>query len=134
SVTHSIDEEKIKEVALNNFGVAENIQISEIENYIYKQESQEGRISLKQVAKISLIAIAPFKTMEYLIDIQSNEIISQFDKLHKADTQSTSTTYFRGNQSITVDSYNGSYRLKDNARNIRTLNAVNLNGNLNADG
>lgn len=134
SVTHSIDEEKVKEVALNNFGVTENVQISKIENFIYKQESQEGKILLKQVAKISLIATAPFKTMEYLIDVQSNEIISQFDKFHKADTQSTSATYFRGNQSITVDSYNGSYRLKDNARNIRTLNAVNLDGGLNTDG
>src|SRR5690606_612560 len=134
SVTHSIDEEKIKEVALNNFGVTENVQISKIENFIYKQESQEGKISLKQVAKISLIATAPFKTMEYLIDVQSNEIISQFDKFHKADTQSTSATYFRGNQSITVDSYNGNYRLKDNARNIRTLKGSNLSGYLNADG
>src|SRR5690606_1489190 len=49
SVTHSIDEEKLKEVALNNFGVTENVQISKIENFIYKQESQEGKILLKQV-------------------------------------------------------------------------------------
>ncbi|WLD25024.1 M4 family metallopeptidase [Flavobacterium dauae] len=134
SVIHSIDEAKIKEVALNNFGAADNVQVGTIENFIYKQESNEGKILLKQVAKINLTATKPFKTVEYLIDVQSNEILSQLDKLHKADAQSTSATYFRGNQSITVDSYNGSYRLKDNTRNIRTLNAVNLDGYLNADG
>lgn len=50
------------------------------------------------------------------------------------DTPSTSTTYYKGNQPITVDSYNGSFRLKDNTRNIHTQNGTGWDGNGTAAG
>lgn len=45
-----------------------------------------------------------------------------------ADTPSTANTMYSGTQSIVADSYNGSYRLRDNARNIQTFDATNATG------
>ncbi|MGL6129288.1 M4 family metallopeptidase, partial [Chryseobacterium artocarpi] len=47
-------------------------------------------------------------------------------RIHDVDTPSTSTTYYKGNQSITVDSYNEQYRLKDNGRKIHTMDGTNF--------
>lgn len=61
------------------------------------------------------------------IDAQSGTVINEYSKIKHADVQGTGTTYYRNTQPITVDSYNGQYRLKDNARNIHTLNGTNIN-------
>jgi bacillolysin len=48
---------------------------------------------------------------------------SQFSLL--IDTPGTSTTYYKGNQPVVVDSNNGEYRLKHNARKVWTMDATN---------
>lgn len=45
-----------------------------------------------------------------------------------ADTPATANTMYSGVQTITTDSYNGGYRLRDNDRNIETYNATNATG------
>lgn len=45
-----------------------------------------------------------------------------------ADTPATANTMYSGVQTITTDSHNGGYRLRDNARNIETYNATNATG------
>ncbi len=42
-----------------------------------------------------------------------------------ADTPATANTIYSGTQSIITDSYNGAYRLRDNARKIETYDATN---------
>src|SRR5690606_2349039 len=43
-----------------------------------------------------------------------------------ADVNAQAKTLYSGTQTITADSYNGAYRLRDNARNIETYNATGL--------
>src|SRR5690606_28406941 len=57
------------------------------------------------------------------VDANSGEVLFVESKIYHVDTPSVSKTYYRGNQPVTVDSYNGQYRLKDNERNIRVFNA-----------
>lgn len=45
-----------------------------------------------------------------------------------ADTPATASTMYSGTQSIVTDSFNGLYRLRDNARNIQTFDAANATG------
>ncbi|MDN3710282.1 hypothetical protein QW060_25970 [Myroides ceti] len=66
--------------------------------------------------------------MVLYIDAQSGAVINEYSKIKHADVQGTGTTYYRNTQPITVDSYNGQYRLKDTGRNIHTLNGTNING------
>lgn len=134
STLETVSEEKAKDIAYNSFGSSENVKVGAVDKYIFKKESQENSLVVKMVYKINLTGSKPLKSIDFIIDAQSGEIISQRNKLQHVDTPSTSATYYRGNKSITVDSYNGSYRLMDNARKIRTLNGSQLDGNLNNDG
>lgn len=77
------------------------------------------------VSKIDVFAASPLQSFTYYIDNSSRKIINKLSKIRHTDTPSTSATLNKGNQQITVDSYNGSYRLKDNARKIYTYNGTN---------
>lgn len=130
----SVSEEKLLNVAFDNFGTTKNVKVGKIETYILKEQNQEGGVQPKLVNKVNLTSIAPLKSHDFIIDAQSGTLISHRNKVYKADTPSTSATYNRGNKSLIVDSYNGSFRLRDNARKIRTFNGVNLDGDVNSDG
>lgn len=132
-IVDQLSNDKIIEIAQANFGLNDNVRKSAVQNFIYKQQINE-KVELKNVKKIKLSSLKPLKSIEFLIDAQTGEIISETSKVNHADTPSTSSTFFRGTKTMTVDSYNGSYRLKDNFRNIRTLNGSQLTGYLNPDG
>lgn len=134
SIFETISDEKVKSLAYQEFGREGNVKEGIIETYIFKQETQEQGLIVKLVNKINLTALYPLMSIDYIIDANSGALISQQSKVYKVDTPSASATYYRGNKGITVDSYNGNYRLMDNARKIRTLNGSQLNGNLRNDG
>ncbi|KAA5534228.1 M4 family metallopeptidase [Paenimyroides baculatum] len=133
STSGSISEEKLKSIAYDDFGRKDDVKVSTVETYILKHQTEKN-VTLKLVNKINLTSFNPAKSIDFVIDAQTGEILSQINKVMHADTPSSSATYFRGTKSITVDSYNGNYRLMDNARKIRTLNGSQLNGNLNSNG
>ncbi|RRA93261.1 M4 family metallopeptidase [Paenimyroides viscosum] len=134
SVLTKIGEDKVRSIAYDEFGRKENVKETAIETYIFKSETTENTLDIRLVHKINLTALTPLKSINYVIDAKTGEIISQENKVFKADTPSVSATFFRGNKNITVDSYSGGYRLLDNARKIKTVNGSQLNGNLNNDG
>ncbi len=136
STDNVLNEEKIKSIAYSNFNATKKVKIGNVETYILKQEKQESNLELRFVSKVNLTIANPLKSIDYIIDVQTGEIILQYNKFYNADTPSTSTTYYRGDKSITVDSYSGSYRLRDNTRNIRTFNGFQLddNADLNNEG
>lgn len=51
--------------------------------------------------------------------------LSKTENIILADTPATANTIYSQTQSIITDSYNGAYRLRDNARNIQTFDATN---------
>lgn len=133
STSGSISEEKLKSIAYEDFGRKENVKESKVETYILKHQTEKN-VVLKLVNKINLTSFNPIKSVDFVIDAQTGEIVSQIDKVMHADTPSSSATYFRGTKSITVDSYSGGYRLMDNARKIKTVNGSQVGWGLNSDG
>lgn len=127
----SIDNEKATQIALRLLEENEQLIASEVDQLIIKAINQD-EVTLKLAKKLNVVSYSPLKSFDVYIDAQSGEIIDSFNKIHTADTPSTSATYFRGSQSITVDSYSGGYRLKDNTRNIHTRNAANWTGGMNS--
>jgi len=125
----SLPDEKIKEIAYSDFGTRENVKEGVVENLLIKVANEE-RTVVKFVKKVNLTSVLPMKSMDFIIEGITGELISSRNKVYKADTPSNSATYYRGNQNIVVDSYNGKFRLKDNTRKIRTFNAANLDGNI----
>jgi Zn-dependent metalloprotease len=59
----------------------------------------------------------PFMPFKYDVSNSENVVL--------ADTPATANTLYSGTQSIVTDSFNGVYRLRDNARNIQTFDATN---------
>ena len=125
----AISDEKVREMAYADFGTTANVREGIVENLIIKTEIDE-RIVLRFVKKINLTSVLPMKSYDFLIDGTTGKLLSSRNKVYRGDTASKSATYYRGSQDITVDSYNGKFRLKDNNRKIRTLNGVDLDGGI----
>lgn len=53
---------------------------------------------------------------DYYIDANTGEIIDIINKIQNADVQGTAVTKYSGTQTITTDSYNGYYRLRESDR------------------
>lgn len=118
---------------------AQNITFDEFDQVITKVIT--GReVSLHLTSQINALSLKALKSYMYYIDNTTKQVVKKLEKIHHhnipvstvgplVDASSTSATYYKGNQQITVDSYNGSYRLKDNARNIHTMNGTGWDGN-----
>lgn len=127
NVTFTLSENDIKKIAQADFYTTKNVRISEISQVIYKKILRE-EVQFFTAAKIEYSSLLPLKNYIYYIDGTTGKILSIENKTYHADVPSTSATYYRGNQDITVDSFNNQFRLKDNARNIHTYNGSALNG------
>ncbi|MBI5541313.1 MAG: M4 family metallopeptidase, partial [Bacteroidia bacterium] len=75
---------------------------------------------------VVLYAKKPIDKKEYFIDAISGKIINVRQRLYFGDVPGTATTKYSGNQTITTDSYNGSYRLRESGRGngIETYNVL----------
>ncbi|MBB6369033.1 M4 family metallopeptidase [Chryseobacterium shigense] len=111
-------------------------------------------VDLHSVSQIDALSLKTLQGYMYYIDNGTKQIVKKSEKIHRhnitpvinnistgkpaagitsvvspfLDTSSTSATYYKGNQQITVDSYNGAFRLKDNARNVHTLDGTGWDG------
>lgn len=130
NVTPTLNDSRIKEIVQNAMK-GNNLKMGEIELLIVKSVTEKQPI-LRLAKKINVSSFAPLEIKDFYIDAHTGEIISALSKVYHADTPSVSTTYNRGNQPITVDSYNGNFRLKDNARNIHTFNGAGWDGMANS--
>ncbi len=79
----------------------------------------------RKVYKIILYAHQPIDKKEYIIDADNGKVLETRQKLYSADVPGTAVTRYSGNQTITADSYGGSYRLHETGRGngIQTYNA-----------
>ncbi len=122
---------------------APDITFTDFDQVIAKVNTGKG-VKLYSASQINALSLKTLRSYMYYIDNAGGGVIKKLEKIHhhtgKAsvspllDTSSTSGTYYKGNQQITVDSYNGSYRLKDNTRNIHTMNGSSWDGNGTAAG
>ncbi|MDR2236131.1 MAG: M4 family metallopeptidase [Chryseobacterium sp.] len=110
----------------------EEIIFGEAENVMAKVYDGRG-IRLYSTIMIGASSLKSLFSKVYYIDHSTQKIVKELSQLHHVDTPSTSATYYKGNQSVTVDSYNGGYRLMDNARKIRTMNATGITGSIGVD-
>ena len=84
----------------------------------------KGTVLSYHTKKIRVDDYSSLRSYTYFIDVNSKQIVKKRSNIAHADTQGSATTLNRGTQQITVDSYNGQFRLKDNTRKIHTKNAT----------
>ena len=135
---------------------APNVTFDEFDQVITKVYSGRG-VDLHLVSQINALSLKTLQGYMYYVDNATKKVVKKLERIHNhniqpsinnisplnkvsptgntsfisplADTPSTSATFYKGNQAVTVDSYDGSYRLKDNARNIHTLDGTGWDGN-----
>ncbi|MBL1220500.1 M4 family metallopeptidase [Chryseobacterium sp. L7] len=116
---------RIKSIILADLNAKGKVTISNIEEVITKVNNGR-KAAMYHTSKVEALSMKPLKAYTYYIDNVSGAVVKKNSRVHDVDTPSTSSTYYKGNQSITVDSYNGQFRLKDNERNIHTMNGTTL--------
>lgn len=66
--------------------------------------------------KITLYSKLPLSKKDYYISASTDNVLKIVDRMNNTDVQGTAVTRYSGNQTITTDSYNGSYRLRESGR------------------
>jgi len=70
----------------------------------------------KQAYNFTIYSHNPIDKKEFFIDASNGAILDVRQKLYDADITGTAVTKYSGNQTITTDSYSGSYRLREIGR------------------
>ncbi|KQT16757.1 hypothetical protein ASG31_10270 [Chryseobacterium sp. Leaf404] len=126
SIDNALSAENLKTLIATDSKIpADKLHLSDIENVIVKVDTGNGA-ALHNASKVEGYSFSPMTSKVYYVDNSSKKIIKSFSLIHHVDTPSTSATYYKGNQSITVDSNDGVYRLKNNAKKVWTVDATNL--------
>jgi Zn-dependent metalloprotease len=118
-----------KEAAINFaksfLKVSEVLKEYPVDMVICKIPVQENSTVFKLAYKIRIDSNQPFTMSEVYIDVVDGSVLKNVSLLNDIDTPATARTMYSNAQTITTDSFNGGYRLRDNGRKIETYNATN---------
>lgn len=86
-----------------------------------------GKYIFRYTWKFDIYAHYPLQRKTVYVDAESGEVIKVNERIHEADVTGTAHTRYSGVQTITADSYSGSYRLRESGRGggITTWNMQN---------
>ncbi|NTW32802.1 MAG: PKD domain-containing protein, partial [Bacteroidetes bacterium] len=72
--------------------------------------------SYRLAYRFDIYASEPLSRKYVFVDAITGNIITTIDEIHNSDVTGTAVTKYSGNQTITADSYVGSYRLRETGR------------------
>ena len=119
NVAAALSEDAAKTVLLQHIGAKSYMKTDyPISLLIAKDHNNAYRLAYK----IRIDASDPFAMSQYYVDAQTGEVFKAISLIAHSNTPGTATTKYNGVQTITTDSYNGGYRLKESgAREIQTF-------------
>ena len=120
----AVSKQQALETAKSYLGVSDLIKNYPIETEI-ALISNENDKQVKLVQKVRIDSYSPFEMCYVLIDAKTGKVANKINLVAHADVSGTGQTLYSGSQSITCDSYEGNYRLRETERNIQTYNATN---------
>jgi Zn-dependent metalloprotease len=90
----------------------------------YSGQNEVSASKMRLAYKLDIYAHEPVGRRIYFVDATTGEVLGKRDILHTANATGTAVTAYSGTQTITTDSYNGSYRLRETGRGngIQTFN------------
>lgn len=118
------NKESAKELAKKHLKASNILNDYPVELIIARTE-RGNSFNYRLAFKVRIDASNPFVMRNVYVDAKTDEIFNVVDLLENADVTGTANTFFRGTQTITFDSYSGTYRLRESARKIETYNAAN---------
>ena len=130
--TQTLIGEQAITTAKNYLKVNELINNYPVETVITRIPSENVTI-IKLAQKVRIDSYNPFTMCYVYIDAQTGNVLNKINLIAHADVPGTAQTLYSGSQSITCDSYSGSFRLRESGRKIETYDATNAT-NLTASG
>ena len=92
----------------------------------YSDPADENINNLKLAYKFDIYAEKPVSRQYVFVDARDGKVLGVDAIIHEANSPGTAVTAYSGTRSITADSYNGSYRLRETGRNggtaVQTFN------------
>ncbi|TPE45937.1 M4 family metallopeptidase [Pontibacter mangrovi] len=85
-----------------------------VRNYLSSDKEKQGQQTLAW--KFDVYALEPLSRAYVYVDAHSGDIVHTNAIIKHAAASGTASTRYSGTQTITTDSYNGSYRLRDASR------------------
>jgi Zn-dependent metalloprotease len=92
----------------------------------YSGEADVNADNLRLAWQLDLYAHDPIGRRIYFIDAKTGTVLGKREVMHNADASGTAVTAYSGSQSITTDSYAGSYRLRENGGRGNGIQTFNL--------
>ncbi|WP_294197756.1 M4 family metallopeptidase [uncultured Chryseobacterium sp.] len=86
----------------------------------YSDPSDEKMNDLKLAYKFDIYAEKPLSRQYVFVDAKDGKVLGIDAIIHEVNAPGTAVTAYSGTRSITTDSYNGSYRLRETGRNAGT--------------
>lgn len=126
-VQAKISKDEAKIIAMQFAKVKEVSNDYPIEVLICRIPSEKG-FDFNFTYKVRIDSFNPFVMSNIYIDAKNGSVVNSINLIAHADTPAFANTLYSGTQSITSDSYSGSYRLRDNLRKIETYDATNATG------
>ena len=102
--------------------------LPQAELIISPKNGNYGANDFRLCYKVFIASEKPYNLVNVFVDAHTGEVINTIDKIAHADVTGTGSTLYSGTKSITMDSYNGAYRLRETSRPIQTFN---MNGGTN---
>jgi Zn-dependent metalloprotease len=116
-----------KNIAKNFVNVTKLINEYPVETIITSIPQMNGTLS-KLAYKVRIDSYSPLLMCYVYVDTQTGEVLNKINLIAHADTPGTAQTLYSANQSITSDSYAGTFRLRETGRKIETYNATSATG------
>jgi len=91
---------------------------------LYSGEEEVVPSALRLAYKFDIYAQEPMSRQIVFVDAKTGSILGRREMIHEANAVGSAVTGFSGTQTITADSYNGAYRLRETGRGsgIQTFN------------
>jgi len=102
--------------------------LPQAELVIAPNKGNYGANDFRLCYKVFIASEKPYNLVNVFVDAHTGEVINTINKIAHADITGTGSTLYSGTKSITMDSYNGAYRLRETSRPIQTFN---MNGGTN---
>lgn len=122
-VTPLINPDRAKQLAMNFIDAKEYLKTDYEVKLLIVKHKETGEYVLGY--KVRLDAAVPLEMSEVFVDAHTGEIINRIPLIAHADTPGTAQTLYSGLQTITSDSHNGNFRLRQSGRGIETYDATN---------
>ena len=122
-INPTITEAEAVAIARKSLGVDRLIREYPPELKIAALPTDKNRFELTYVVRID--AANPLTMKRVYVNAKNGDIINTIELIPHADTPGTANTFYSGTQNITVDAFNGTFRLRQSARKIETYDARN---------